>query len=197
MTVLTTVRLRLEPVSDRHVDGLDAMNQIPEVMRYIGGQPATREQTMSMIARARRCWEAWGTGWWAFIEPTADRLVGAGCIQYARREAEPPADLASLQCNPLEIGWRLHPDYWHQGLATEAARAMAAFAFAQLAAPELIAIRHPDNLASARVMGRLGMQYRGPETWYGTITAAHVLTRGDWQRYGPLDAITADGASVN
>ena len=39
MTVLFTERLRLEPLSERHLDGLHAMNSRPEVMRYITGEP--------------------------------------------------------------------------------------------------------------------------------------------------------------
>ncbi|APW36691.1 hypothetical protein RD110_05365 [Rhodoferax koreense] len=182
MTILHTPRLRLEPITDQHLDGIHAMNQLPEVMRYIGGQPETFEQTAAWIADAQRCWAAWGTSWWAFIEPTSGRAAGAGCVKYARREDELPADLDSLRCNPLEIGWRLHPDFWRQGLASEAALCMADFAFDNLAAPELIAVRHPDNLASARVMDRLGMRYRGLETWYGEMNATHVVSRGDWLR---------------
>ena len=175
MTTLHTARLRLEAFSDQHLDGLHAMNQIAEVMRYISGQPETREQTAAGIARVQRCWAAWGTSWWAFIEPASGRLAGAGCIQFARREAALPADLESLRCNPLEVGWRLHPDFWRQGLATEAAQRMTAFAFDSLQAPELIAVRDPDNAASSRVMARLGMRYRGLETWYGETLATHAL----------------------
>lgn len=182
MTILHTPRLRLEPITDQHLDGIHAMNQIPEVMRYIGGQPETLEQTAAWMADVQRCWAAWGTSWWAFIEPTRGRVAGAGCIQYSRRDDKLPADLESLRCNPLEIGWRLHPDFWRQGLASEAALCMADFAFDSLAAPELIAVRHPDNLASARVMDRLGMQYRGLETWYGEMNATHVVSREDWLR---------------
>lgn len=180
MTILHTARLRLEPFGAPHLDGLHAMNQIAEVMRYLSGQPETREQTAAGIARVQRCWAAWGTSWWAFIEPASGRVAGAGCIQFARREAELPADLLSLRSNPLEIGWRLHPDFWHQGLATEAAQRMAAFAFDDLAAPELIAVRDPDNAASERVMGRLGMKYRGMERWYGRPVATHALSREGW-----------------
>ncbi len=186
MTTLHTRRLRLEPFAARHLDGLSEMNRRPEVMRYIG-EPETREQTAAAIERVQRCWAAWGTSWWAFVEPASDRVVGAGCIQHARRESEPPADLSMLRSNPLEIGWRLHPDFWRQGLAGEAAARMAAFAFGDLAAPELIAVRDPDNAASARLMGRLGMRYRGLEVWYGEPVAAHVLDRERWlqQRAAP------------
>ena len=180
MTFLRTTRLRLEPFAEQHLEGLHAMNQIPEVMRYISDEPETREQTAAWIAGVQRCWAAWGTSWWAFIEPTSGRVAGAGCIQYAYREAKRPADLESLRRNPLEIGWRLHPDFWRQGLASEAALCMAAFAFDSLEASELIAARHPDNAASGRVMDRLRMHYRGLETWYGEPCATHSVSREVW-----------------
>ena len=182
MTLLHTARMRLEPITVHHLDGLQEMDSRPEVMRYISGEPATRDQTAAWIARVGRCWAAWGTSWWAFIEPLSGRIAGAGCIQYARREAALPEDLDSLRCNPLEIGWRLHPDFWGRGLASEAALCMAAFAFDSLDASELIAVRHPDNLASARVMNRLQMRYRGLETWYGHAVATHAVSRQDRHR---------------
>ena len=180
MTVLLTNRLRLEPFGEQHLEGLHEMNQLPEVMRYLSGQPESREQTAAGIARVQRCWAAWGTSWWAFIETERGRVAGAGCIQYLRREAAMPTDLESLRGNPLEIGWRLHPDFWRKGLASEAAVRMAAFAFESLSAQELLAVRHLDNLDSARVMDRLGMRYRGVEPWYGTRLAIHALGRRDW-----------------
>jgi RimJ/RimL family protein N-acetyltransferase len=192
MTILHTARLRLEPFDERHLDGLHEMNKRPEVMRYLGGEPETPEQTAGAIARVQRCWAAWGTSWWAFIEVEGGRLAGAGCIQYLRRDATLPADLQTLRGNPLEIGWRLHPDFWRRGLATEAAIRMAAFAFDDLAASELLAVRHPDNLDSSRLMDRLGMRYRGLETWYGATLATHVLGTDAWRR-APADAGGARG----
>ena len=156
------------------------MNRLPEVMRYISGQPETREQTAAAIARVKRCWAAWGTSWWAFIETNSNRVAGAGCIQYLRREDTIPQDLQSLRSNPLEVGWRLHPDFWRQGFASEAAVRMAAFAFESLNAQELLAVRHPDNSDSARVMDRLGMRFRALETWYGKSLATHVLSHETW-----------------
>lgn len=155
-------------------------------MRYLGGQPDSRDQTAAGIERVQRCWSAWGTGWWAFIETNSARVAGAGCIQFLRRDAVAPQDLDSLRSNPLEIGWRLHPDFWRQGFASEAATTMAAYAFRNLQAPELLAVRHPDNVESARVMDRLGMSYRGLEKWYGTILATHVLGHQTWLHHQSL-----------
>ena len=182
MTILRTTRLRLEPFGEHHLDGLHEMNARPEVMRYISGQPETREQTIAGITRVQRSWAELGTSWWTFIELKGGRVAGAGCIQYLRREANVFADLERLRSNPLEIGWRLHPDFWHHGLAGEAAAKMAAFAFEEIAAAELLAVRHPDNVNSARVMDRLGMRFRALEPWYGTTLATHVLSREEWQR---------------
>lgn len=171
MTILTTERLRLEPIDDDHFDGLQAMNRLPEVMRFISGQPETPEQTRNMIALVKGRWAEYGFSWWAFIERASGRLVGAGCIQYLGRD---PA-------NPHEIGWRLAPDCWGKGLASEAARAMAAFAFESLDAPTLVAVCLPENAASSRVMETLGMHYRGLETWYERPHAVFEMTRARWQ----------------
>ena len=100
MTILTTERLRPEPFDDRHLDGLHAMNRLPEVMRFISGQPETLEQTRAGIALVKGRWAQYGFSWWAFVERATDRVIGAGCIQYLGRD---PA-------NPHEIGWRLAPD---------------------------------------------------------------------------------------
>lgn len=178
MTLLHTARLRLEPIGPEHFDGLHAMNRLPEVMRFIGnGEPETPAQTRSMIERVQARWAVFGYSWWAFVHLDSGRVAGAGAVQHLRPHAEPPAELAALRAHPLEIGWRLHPDFWRLGLASEAAARMAAFAFDTLGADELLAVRHRDNQASARVMARLGMRERGLETWYGTLLVTHALGR--------------------
>jgi ribosomal-protein-alanine N-acetyltransferase len=57
----------------------------------------------------------------------------------------------------IEIGYRLHPDYWGQGLATEAARAIRDHGFDDLNLPRLISLIHPENVASQRVAEKNGM----------------------------------------
>lgn len=170
MTILLTPRLRLEPLTDEHLQGLNRMNSDPEVMRYLGGKPETPEETRAVIERVKARWAEWGYSWWAFIERDGGELVGAGCVQHLGRE----------RANPLELGWRLRREHWGRGLASEAAVAMADHAFGPLAAPELLAVCHPDNAASAMVMRRLGMSYRGVERWYEMDCSVYGLTAADW-----------------
>jgi RimJ/RimL family protein N-acetyltransferase len=170
MSTLTTARLRLEPVNETHLEGLYALNSLPEVMRYITGKPDTREDTAAMIERIKQRWIEFGFSWWAFVEIESGAVIGMGCVQHLARDA----------ANPLEIGWRLHPSYWHQGYASEAAKRMAAFAFDELQAPLLCAVCHHENKASATVMQRLGMAYQGEERWYDMDCSVYRITRDEW-----------------
>ena len=176
MTLLATARLNLVPFASVHVDGLNAMNSDPAVMRYLSGHPETRDDTAAIVKRVERRWTECGYSWWSFIDRVSGEIVGAGAVQNLRREATAEPDPAC----PLEIGWRLRRDCWHQGLASEAARAMAGFAFDTLEADELYAVCHPDNVASAKVMKRLGMQDCGIQTWYGKGLTTYRLSATQW-----------------
>ncbi|SEK27343.1 Protein N-acetyltransferase, RimJ/RimL family [Roseateles sp. YR242] len=171
MTQLLTPRLRLVPFEDSHLAGLNALNSDAEVMRYLQGRPETLEETQAGIDRVKAKWKQWGYSWWSFLERDSGELVGAGCIQHLNKD----------QSQPLEIGWRLRRDRWGQGLASEAARRMARFAFDHLAALELTAVCNPDNQDSAQVMQRLGMKFRGIERWYDTDSTVYVISAAEWQ----------------
>jgi RimJ/RimL family protein N-acetyltransferase len=176
MTLLATARLTLVPFSDDHVEGLHALNSDPEVMRYLSGRPETLDETRAIVERVKRRWIEFGHAWWSFIDKASGQIVGAGALQHLRRDGTPEPDLAC----PLEIGWRLRRDHWHRGIATEAARAMAGHAFDALQVDELYAVCDPANVASARVMKRLGMQDRGLQTWYGKRLATHQVNARQW-----------------
>ncbi len=86
MTILTTARLRLEPITDSHLEGLCRLNSDLEVMRYISGKAETREETLNMIDRVKARWVECGFSWWSFIDIDTEELIGAGCIQYLGRD---------------------------------------------------------------------------------------------------------------
>ena len=177
MTVLLTPRLRLEPFTDAHVAGLNAMNSDPEVMRYISGRAETLDETRAMVEKVKRRWATTGYSWWAFVDGASGEIVGAGCVQHLRHDVKAEPDPA----NPLETGWRLRREHWGRGLASEAAQAMAAFAFETLAASELLAVCDPLNTASSNVMKRLGMVDRGMQDWYGKSVATYGITAEAWR----------------
>lgn len=74
-----------------------------------------------------------------------------------------------------EVGWVLHPAFHGQGYATEAAHALLRYGFETLRLHRIIATCQPENVASYRVMGKLGMRregffqkciYRGNDAWW-------------------------------
>ncbi len=66
----------------------------------------------------------------------------------------------------IEIGWRLHPDYWGQGMAFEAARAVLDHGLVHLELPRIVAAIDPDNVASRKLAERLGMVTGGSRDGY-------------------------------
>ncbi|CAG9227132.1 N-acetyltransferase [Paraburkholderia sabiae] len=167
-TLLETLRLRLEPFDETHFAGLLALNSDPVVMQFLGdGSPATAVEVQASIASAKERWERFGFSWWSITRQDSDEIIGAGCVQHIENEPG----------NPVEIGWRLKRDHWGHGYATEAARAMIAFAFDVLGVAAIHATTHPSNERSINVMKRLGMRSLGLQPYYGRLVAVYVLER--------------------
>ena len=86
-----------------------------------------------------------------------------------------------------EIGYRIHPHYWRQGYATEAACELLRFGFVDLHLQSITAGCHAKNSASARVLQQIGMRYTGrvpceqlvPGSWEDTLLFA--IDRQEWQ----------------
>lgn len=170
MTLLLTPRLRLEPLQDHHFDGLYLLNSDPRVMRYITGRPDTPVDTQAMIDRVKARWAELGYSWWGFIRQEDGMLIGCGCIQHLNRDPT----------GPLETGWRLRPDCWSQGYASEAARHMVGWAFATLRPDLICAVCQPENTPSSTVMERLGMRYTGTGRWYDMDCRRFDITSEQW-----------------
>ena len=65
----------------------------------------------------------------------------------------------------LELAWQFSPRYWGNGYATEAARAVANWAF-ESSAHELFAVMRPANERAEKVARRLGMEWVGETNKY-------------------------------
>jgi len=80
--------------------------------------------------------------------------------------------------NEYEIGFHLLPEYWGQGYASEAAKAVVSFAFNTLGAQKLFAGHHPDNTPSRNVLIKLGFSYIGelPYAPTGLLHPSYALS---------------------
>jgi RimJ/RimL family protein N-acetyltransferase len=80
----------------------------------------------------------------------------------------------------IEIGYRLDPDYWRRGLATEAVRAVRDHAFRDQKLQRVISLIHPDNAPSRRVAEKVGMNLEKKTVFRGFPTFVFALTREPW-----------------
>jgi ribosomal-protein-alanine N-acetyltransferase len=80
----------------------------------------------------------------------------------------------------VEIGYRLHPDYWNRGLITEAARTVREHAFGVLKLPRVISLIHPENIPSRRVAEKNQMKVEKEITFRGFPALLYAITREEW-----------------
>jgi RimJ/RimL family protein N-acetyltransferase len=154
MRTLTTARLELRPWEDSFADELYRLSSDERVMRFIGdGRPWTRERTAQRHREHVAHWREHGFGWRALFE--GRRFTGVGALSFL-------GDLVpGIEASALEIGWWVDPSAWGRGLATEAALALREEAFGELGAERIVGRYQPANVASGRVMAKLGMRVYG------------------------------------
>ncbi|HEY3397393.1 MAG TPA: GNAT family N-acetyltransferase [Armatimonadota bacterium] len=148
---LTTDRLLLRPFHGDDFAAVHAYACDPEVCRYMTWGPndeaGTRGFLQAVIANAQAEPRTYYD--WAVTLRDGGRLLGA-CGLYRRGEAQQGS-----------LGYCYHRDSWGHGYATEAAAAMVGFGFRELGLHRIEACHFGPNLASGRVMQKLGMQLEG------------------------------------
>jgi RimJ/RimL family protein N-acetyltransferase len=147
---LETERLLSRPWNDDDRPAFIALTEDPEVMRYIhGGLPFSDEEVDEWFSRQSRQMREHDVCMGALIEKASGDLVGITGVQPLGTTGD------------LEIGWWLARRVWGRGYATEAGGAAMRHVLETLGLPRAVAIIHPDNEPSKRVVARLGMRYDG------------------------------------
>jgi ribosomal-protein-alanine N-acetyltransferase len=78
----------------------------------------------------------------------------------------------------VELGYLLDKSYWRRGLATEASHASLKYGFEVVKLDRIVAIAKPENIASRRVMEKVGMKYEKDAYFYNTnVSLLFHLTR--------------------
>ena len=83
----------------------------------------------------------------------------------------------------VEVGWRFGPDHRGRGYATEAGTAALRWGFEDLGLDAVVSIFEPDNVASGRVMDRLGFDagFATTHPARGLPLVVRTLTVADWR----------------
>jgi RimJ/RimL family protein N-acetyltransferase len=150
---IETERLILRAFRVDDLGPLAAMWRTDEVVRYIGGQPLSREDTWRRSLAACGQWPYSGFGYWIVDSKADEQVIGQLGFADFKREMEP-----SIEGEP-ELGYVFAPSVHGQGIAAEACKAALNWADAHLDAPSYPAIISPENEASIRLAERLGFRH--------------------------------------
>lgn len=161
--VVTTTRLRLEPLAPDHLESLYQIYQEPAVGRFLITRPADRAEFERVFQHALSFGASHGM--WAIYARPANELIGR--VGFFAFGAERRPELAFL----------LSARFWGRGLATEASRAALDFGFSTHGWPECVALVRPENRAALRVCTKLGMQFEIDVELGGTAARLYQLTR--------------------
>ena len=161
---IETERLVLRPYGEADFDALHALYADPDVARWLYYEPDTLEDSRARLRRkiaGHKLTEEQGLS--AAVELRDGTYVGDTVLFYME-----PAEHRSI-----ELGFSFDPRHQGKGYATEAARAFVSWAFA-LGFHRVYGRLEPRNIASARVLEKLGMRRE-----------AHLVenewVKGEWQ----------------
>jgi ribosomal-protein-alanine N-acetyltransferase len=167
-----TERLILRPWKQEDREPYAVLNGNPEVMRYLL-RTLTREESDKMVDVIEQKMAANGWGLWAVEEKSSGAFIGFVGLNIPAYE---------LPFSPvIEIGWRLDKPFWGKGYAPEAAAKALEIGFNQYGIEEIVAFAALENVASQRVMEKIGMrrceEFDHPAVAENSPLRRHVLYR--------------------
>ena len=164
--ILKTEHLTLRPLQPSDAEVLHRIYQSEGVLRYFPNpSPPPLERVQRFVAGQQVHWEKYRYGNWGILPDGEVEIIGWTGLQFLP------------ELNESEVGFLLDRPFWGKGYATEAALASLRFGFEHFDFDHIIALAHPENLASRRVIEKCGMIYVENLSLWGMELMRHILKR--------------------
>ena len=151
--LIETERLLIRPLLATDCEGMFEMDSDPEVHRYVGKEPVKNvARTKEVIEMVRQQYVDFGIGRWAVIDKATNEFAGWTGFKYM-------AGPINNHSNFYDFGYRFARRFWGLGYATEAGRAALEYGLQTLGFKDIYAMTDIDNLASRRVLEKLGFKH--------------------------------------
>ena len=155
-TTIETPRLLLRPFQPTDNDAAFTWFGDPVVMKFtVTGPDKSIEETQRRLAHFDEHQRTHGFSKWIILGADSATAIGDSGL------------LVMEEYGWIDLGFRLARQHWGKGLATEAARAWVHVAFDELHIQRLGAFVHPENIASIRVLDKLGFHAERRDTVMG------------------------------
>lgn len=145
--ILETDRLFLREFNLGDSKNLYELNLNPNVIKYTGDKAFENILDAENFLKNYNDYEINGFGRWAVIDKFNGDFLGWCGLKYVK------------EINETDIGFRLFEDYWNNGIATESASACLIYGFEKLNLKTVIGRAMAENLASIKVLEKLGLKY--------------------------------------
>lgn len=149
---IETERLLLRPWETSDLADYGRIFSKPETLHFPLGRGLTFEESRDALDCNIARYQQSGVGQWAAVIKSESRIIGWIGLSYVSAFAQ--------YASSIQVGWRLDPDYWHQGYATEGGRASVSYGFEHYPTDEILVLFETDNRASRRVAERLGASHK-------------------------------------
>lgn len=155
---LETDRLCLRRILRADKEEIFFLRSDPRMMRYIDKEPCqSRDEVIKWIALLdERLEEGEGINWGITMKGESKLIGTIGLWRFDKPHFR------------AEVGYMLHPGFWGRGFAEEALRRVVRQAFELYGFHSIEANTNPDNVASARVLEKVGFVREAyfRENWY-------------------------------
>lgn len=169
---LQTKRLDLRPFVEQDLESFARMNGDPRVMEFFLS-PLSREESDALVERIQAHFEKYGWGLWAVSVRGGPDFIGFIGLHHVDRKKLPAHFTPAV-----EVGWRLAPEFWGKGYATEGAKKCLEFGFETLNLEEIVSFTPVLNTRSMGVMERIGMHHDPADDFdHPMVPEGHPLRR--------------------
>lgn len=167
-TILETKRLALRKWTAADSDALFKILSDAEVVRHVDdGKPFSFEKTRKFLDAMEKSAHENGFCRWKVIEKSSGEIIGS--CGFGRIE----------ETNEIELGYLLAQKHWGKGYATEIAEATLDYGFNKLGFREIIALTDLENIASQKVLEKIGFSKRGLEIIGGEENLVFIKKKSD------------------
>lgn len=168
---LESPRLLIRPCHLKDADALFRYRADPEVMKFLpSGADKSLENTRRVIQRYIDHQRQYGFSKWVLVLKSTQRIIGDAGLLFLE------------EVSGFELGYRIAPERWSNGFATEAGRTWLNAAFSRFGLTRVFAFAHPDNVASIRVLAKLGMKIERRGRFYGMESVLYSTDREAFAR---------------
>ncbi len=165
--IAQTDRLTLRFFEKSDLDAVYDLMSNPKVMQHSVSGPMSRAQAEQFLQNILDTYEKKGFSLWALEHNQDNKVIGFCGHFFHRLEGQ----------DEVELAYRLNPDYWGQGFASEAAKAASIYAFNSLGLKRLISFIATDNDASIKVAENAGFQLERTTNFYETKVLVYALRK--------------------